>query len=171
MVRFAVVAALVLAASSAASPTQTIRLSQLGLVFTLPSSWSGSSTGLRFDGRAPGRVAQLTVQEVKTSSPLSAIATNFVDAERKQLAKTDPHATVVRQNTKLSSGPAVKVTLRYRGLWFDRTGEITDVVYTFKHGNRAYVFDYSAVGTWAAKEKATFDASIQSVRFLGAQAA
>ena len=155
-------------AAYAASSPQTIKLSQLGIVFRLPAGWTGNLVGLRYDARTPDGVALLSIQEATTKLSLSVIAANFAKAELQQLKKTDPHASVVLQNMKLTVGPVVKVTIKYQGLWSGHRAAITHITYTFKRGSHAYIFDFGTSGTLTAKVKAIVDASINSLRFLGA---
>ena len=86
-------------AAYGATPPQMIKLAKLGIAFRPPAGWSGNVVGLRYDARAADGVASLTIQEATTKSSLSAIGANFAKAELQQLRKTDPHASVVLQNT------------------------------------------------------------------------
>ena len=160
-------------AAYGASPTpQTVRLSQLGIVFRPPATWTGNRVGLRYDAHAPDGVASLTIQEATTKLSLSVIGANFAKAELQQLKKTDPHASVVTQRVALPVGAAVRVTIKYEGLWSGRRAAITHVTYTFKRGSsHAYIFDFGTSDTYTAKVKAIVDASIKSLHFLGAATA
>jgi hypothetical protein len=164
-----ILAASATAATPARTPTtQTFTHSALGLSFTLPSDWVGFWTkqdGVpRFDGNGPARVAKLQINTARSTLTLSAVVARVVQFERRQL-KADPNAVVSQRPARVGSIAATTITVRYRGLWVDGVGEITHLVYAFKHDGAIFLFDYSAIGDWFSKNRQTFVASINSVRF------
>jgi len=147
--------------------TITVRRLGFALQFGIPAGWTPHFAGSVLEVDAPGGIASLRVQQGKTPMTLAAIAAGFVTSEFATLRKQDPRASVVATQARVGAGTAIKVTMRYRGEWVGGKREITHVVYFLKHGSRAYQFDYGTASA-TASVLASFAASIDSVRFLGA---
>jgi hypothetical protein len=152
---------------SAGKQRVTVRKWGFSVSFELPVGWKFGSSKALLEGRAPGNAAYLRVQNATTAMSLAAVAHGFAASELKTLRKLDPRASIATKNVRIGAGSAVRVTMRYRGIWVNREREITQVVYFLKHGKRAYEFDFGAADA-TSKDEALFAALANSVRLLGA---
>src|SRR4051812_9329857 len=118
---------------------------------------------MRFDGSGPGGTTVLVVQGVKAATPLAAIGSNFVKAEKKQF----PKATITTKSATVAGQKAIKVTIRYHGSWAGKTGthDVEHNVWTFRRGAYAYVFDFGSVDTAIAKARTAAAKSVSSAHF------
>ena len=160
-------AAAIFAGAAASDSWQTITVKTLAVSFQLPTSWSQVTLKPEFQTNPPDHSAFLRILDQQTSMSIDAIGKSFAQAELSDLRKGDPKASVVVGNVALKGGPAVKVTMRYRGNWVGRKTQITRLIYFMKKGSRAYDFDFGAAEAYA-KERAVFGRIINSVRLKGA---